>query len=186
MISLQKGQEINLTKEVPEMRRMLIGLGWCAQKELFGSEYDLDALALLLRDGKLKDDSDMVYYGALRHPSDAVVCKGVCVSRGAEDAEQIVVNLDKMPEDVNEIVIVVKIYKAEERNQTFDRVKNAYVRLVDENDTPVVKYPLTEGDAGCTTMIFGKIYRHEDEWKFNALGQGTDDKTIDDVAARFK
>lgn len=187
MISLQKGQEVSLTKEAPEMRRILIGLGWRVQREFPG--YDLDAFALLLRDGKLKDDSDIVYYGALNHPSGAVVHQGVYASRGDSDdidVEQIAVDLDKMPEDVTEIVIAVNIYKTKERNQTFDGVDCAYVRLVDENGTPVVKYPLTEGDVGCTTMIFGKIYRHDGEWKFNALGQGTEDKSIDDVAARFK
>ena len=105
---------------------------------------------------------------------------------GDGDDEQIVVELSKVPPEYDKIVIVVNIYQARQRNQDFGRIQNAFIRLVDgRNDKEILKYNLSEDYSGMTAMIFGEIYRHNGEWKFSAVGQGTNDNSITELANRY-
>ncbi len=72
----------------------------------------------------------------------------------------------------DKIVVVVNIYQAVQRKQHFGMIKNAFIRIVDaRNNTELCKYDLSEDYSNMTAMIFGEIYRHNGEWKFNAMGQ---------------
>jgi stress response protein SCP2 len=106
--------------------------------------------------------------------------------QGEGDDEQIIVDLAKMPSEYDRIVIVVNIYQAYQRKQHFGLIKNAFIRLVDaKTNTEMCKYNLSEDYSGMTAMIFGEIYRHEGEWKFNAIGQGTKDSGLGELANRY-
>ena len=105
---------------------------------------------------------------------------------GEGDDEQIVVDLDKIPPQYDRIVVIVNIYHALQKNQHFGMIQNAFIRLVDaRNNKEICRYNLTESYPGITAMVFGEIYRHNGEWKFNAIGQGTNDGSISDVAKRY-
>ena len=105
---------------------------------------------------------------------------------GEGDDEQIVIDLDRVPSEYDKIVIVVTIYQAQQRKQHFGLIENAFIRLVDgKNDQEILKYNLTEDYSGMTAMIFGEIYRHNGEWKFGAIGQGTKDTSIGDLCRRY-
>ena len=98
---------------------------------------------------------------------------------GEGDDEQIVVDLSRLPAEYDRIVIVVNIYQALQRKQHFGMIENAFIRLVDgKTNREMCKYNLTENYSGMTAMIFGEVYRHNGEWKFNAMGQGTNDPGI--------
>lgn len=198
-ISLQKGQKVSLTKENAGLNRVVVGLGWDEVKpaggglfsSLFGSksaDIDCDASAILLKDGKFTAKEDIVYFGNLRHKSDTVIHMGDNLTgAGDGDDEQIVVDLANIPSQYDKVIIVVNIYQAEKRNQHFGMIGNAFCRLVDaRNNVELLKYNLTENYSGMTAMIFGEIYKHNGEWKFNAIGQGTTDAGIGQIAARFK
>ena len=86
----------------------------------------------------------------------------------------------------DKIVVVVNIYQAVQRKQHFGMIKNAFIRIVDaRNNTELCKYDLSEDYSNMTAMIFGEIYRHNGEWKFNAMGQGTTDPGLGELANRF-
>ncbi len=105
---------------------------------------------------------------------------------GDGDDEQIVVDLSRVPQQYDRIVIVVNIYQAVQRKQHFGMIQNAFCRLVDErNNREMCQYNLTEDYSGMTAMIFGEVYRHNGEWKFNAIGQGTTDTGIGELAGRY-
>ena len=105
---------------------------------------------------------------------------------GEGDDEQIVVDLAAIPAEYDRIVIVVNIYQAYQRKQHFGMIQNAFIRLVDgRNNTEMCKYNLSEDYSNMTAMIFGEIYRHNGEWKFNAVGQGTNDPGLGELANRF-
>ncbi len=193
-ISLQKGQKVNLSKESAGLSKIMIGLGWdeVQQKKrgLFApkpQEIDCDASALLLSDGKLRRKEDLVFFGNLRHDSGAVLHMGDNLTgAGDGDDEQIGVDLAQVPAQYDRIVIVVNIYQAVERRQNFGMIQNAFIRLVDgRNNNEICKYNLTEDYSGMTAMIFGEVYRHNGEWKFNAIGQGTSDRSIGELANRY-
>ena len=197
-VNLQKGQKIDLTKENPGLKHVMVGLGWDEAKQsggllkaLFGGgtqNIDCDATAILLNsDGKLADKKDIVYFGNLTHKSNAVKHMGDNLTgAGDGDDEQIFVDLEKIPESYSKIVFVVNIYEARARNQNFGLIKNAFIRLVDnDKKTEICRYDLSENYNGMTAMIFGEIYRHNGEWKFSAIGQGTADNSIGDLAKRY-
>ena len=195
-VSLQKGQKVSLSKGNDGLNRVVVGLGWDEAPRgggllgaLFASApIDCDASAIMLRNGKLVDTKDIVYFGNLKHRSGTVVHMGDNLTgAGDGDDEQIVIDLARVPAEYDRIVMVVNIYQAAQRNQSFGMIRNAFIRIVDgRNNMEMCKYNLSENYNGMTAMIFGEVYRHNGEWKFNAIGQGTTDNSIANLAARYK
>jgi len=193
-VSLQKGQKISLSKDNAGLSSVTVGLGWdeVQQKKGFFAKreraVDCDASALLLKNGKLAGKEDIVYFAHLKHTSGSVVHRGDNLTgAGAGDDEQIMVDLDRVPYDVDRIVFVVNIYQAVERRQHFGMIKNAFIRIVDNrNNNEICRYNLTDDYSGSMAMIFGEIYKHGNEWKFNAMGQGTPDAGLGELANRFR
>lgn len=192
-VSLQKGQKISLTKDNAGLNQVVVGLGWdeVAQKRGFFAakpkQIDCDASVLMLSSGKLRGNDDLVYFGNLRHKSSSVQHLGDNLTgAGDGDDEQIIVELAKVPEQYDRIVFVVNIYEAVERKQHFGMIQNAFCRVIDgRNNQELCRYNLTEDYSGMTSMIFGEIYRHGEEWKFSAIGQGTQDAGLGKLAQRF-
>lgn len=193
-ISLVKGQKVSLTKDNPGLTKVVVGLGWDEVEQPKGGSFapkpkpiDCDASAILLRNGKFCNKSDLVYFGQLQHPSGTVRHMGDNLTgAGDGDDEQIVVDLLKVPAEYDRIVIVVNIYDCLLRKQHFGMINNAFIRLVDgRTGAEMCKYNLTESYQGSTAMIFGEIYRHNGEWKFNAIGQATNDSGIGDLTRRY-
>ena len=192
-ISLQKGQKVSLTKEKAGLDRIVIGLGWDEVERKRGffapkpTAIDCDASALVLQNGKLKGKEDIVYFGNLKHHTGAIMHMGDNLTgAGAGDDEQIIVELSKIPEKYDKIILVVNIYDAYKRKQHFGMIKNAFIRLVDERDgKEVCRYNLSESYDNMTAMVFGEVYHHNGEWKFNAVGQGTQDEGLGQLAQRY-
>ncbi len=191
-ISLAKGQKISLTKESTGLRNVKIGLGWDAVKKGFFSrkkDIDCDASVIMLgADGKLKSNEDIVYYGNLCHKSGSIKSQGDNrTGAGEGDDEQILIVLDSVPEEYEKLEFVVTIYEAKERQQNFGLINNAYIRVIDaDKNIEICRFALTDDYSGMTAMIFGEMYRHNNEWKFNAIGQGTWDGSISEMAKRFR
>ncbi|CAH1209709.1 Tellurium resistance protein TerD [Candidatus Nitrotoga sp. BS] len=173
-ISLQKGGNVNLSKEAPSLTKMVIGLGW-DPRATDGTEFDLDGSAFLLKaDGKARSDADFIFYNNLKSADGSVSHAGDNKSgEGAGDDEKIMIDLTKVPAEISKISIGVTIHDAEARKQNFGMVANAYIRCLDANgDKEVARYDLSEDSSTETAMIFGEIYRAGAEWKFKAVGQG--------------
>lgn len=176
-ISLQKGANVNLSKSAPGLTKALLGLGWDA-RSTDGAAFDLDASALLLgANGKVRSDADFVFYGN-KATADGSVSHGGdnLTGEGEGDDEQITINLSTVPADVERIALVVSIYEANERSQTFGQVRNAFIRLANaDTNTEEVRYDLSEDYSTETAVIFAEVYRNNGEWKFKAIGQGFGD-----------
>ena len=186
-INLQKGQKVELKKsDGSSLKRVVVGLGW--DMAVSGRAIDCDASAFACKNGKLTDKNDIVYFGHLTHKSGSIVHTGDNLTGAGEgDDEQIIVDFSKLPSDYDKIVFVVNIYQAVARKQNFGMIENAFIRIVDaESNTELCKYNLSENYDGMTAMIFGEIYLRNGQWKFNAIGQGTKDTDISELAARFK
>lgn len=191
-VNLQKGQKVSLTKEAPQAHRILVGLGWDAKKNGFfggGSDFDLDASCFALRDGRLTSKKDICYFGNKNVMKNAIYHHGDNLTGdGDGDDEQITVDLDKLDSDVDKIVFVVNIYMAKMRRQSFGDVKNAFIRLVDENTgAELFRYNLSDGSVDKVAgLIFAEIYKHNDEWKFNAIGEGTKEASVEKLANLYE
>lgn len=192
-ISLQKGQKVSLSKDNAGLSNVLIGLGWDEVKQSRGlfapkpQAIDCDASILMLQDGKLRGKGDIIYYGNLRHESGTVQHMGDNLTgAGDGDDEQILVDLSRIPQTYDKLVIVVNIYQAMQRKQHFGLIQNAFCRLVNQNNnTEMCRFNLTDNYSGTTALIFGEVYRHNGEWKFNAMGQGTNDPGLGELANRY-
>lgn len=196
-INLVKGQKIDLTKGSTNLSEVMVGLGWDPVEKkggflssLFGaSNIDCDASVLLLNgNDKLKNQKDVVYFRNLKNSNQSIVHMGDNLTGdGAGDDEQIMLHLNKIPSDVKKIVFVVNIYDCKNRNQDFGMIKNAYIRILDKNtNSEMCKFNLTEDYAGKTSIIVGEVYRNDTEWKFNAVGQGTNDTSLSQIVQKYK
>ena len=174
-INLQKGQKVDLTKGNPSLTKIMVGLGWDVNRYDGGADFDLDASAFLLgANGKVISDSDFVFYGNLKHNSGSVEHMGDNLTgEGEGDDEQIVVDLSKVPANVEKIAFTVTMYEAEQRRQNFGQVSNSYIRILDETtNQEIIHYDLGEDFSIETAVVVGELYRHNGEWKFNAIGSG--------------
>ncbi len=178
-VNLSKGQRVSLDKN---MTMALVGLGWDPNRYDGGFDFDLDASAFLLgKNGKVRSDSDFVFYGNQEHNSGSVKSMGDDTSGGNSeegDDEQIFIDFSKVPADIDKIAITVTIYDAPVRKQNFGQVSNAYVRVArisgpsDTVGTEVLRFDLGEEFSVETAIVVCEIYRNGSEWKFNAVGAG--------------
>jgi tellurium resistance protein TerD len=172
-VSLSKGGNVSLTKEAPGLANIIVGLGWDVRTTT-GADFDLDASAIACRDGKVVTDQHFVFFNNLKSPDGAIVHQGDNLTGAGEgDDEQIKVALNTLPAEIDKIVFPVSIYDADNRQQSFGQVRNAFIRIVnDANQAEIARYDLSEDASTETAMVFGEVYRHGAEWKFRAIGQG--------------
>lgn len=173
-ISLSKGGNVSLSKEVPGLAAVSVGLGWNA-RSTDGSPFDLDASAFMLKeDGKVRSDADFIFYNQKKSADGSVEHLGDNRT-GAGEGDDEVVNLDlaRLPADVGRVVFGVTIHDAADRRQNFGMVSGAYIRVINRADgVEIARYDLSEDASTETAMVFGEVYRHNTEWKFKAIGQG--------------
>ncbi|WP_198078998.1 TerD family protein [Acinetobacter calcoaceticus] len=182
-INLEKGQKISLQKaDGSSLQQVFLGVGWdIAKSKGFlgfggGDNIDLDASVILFDENKKM--LDVVYFaqlqskdGSIRHSGDNLTGAG----RG--DDEVIRVNLNQIPLHVKSLVFTVNSF----RGQTFEKVENAFCRLVDQsNNQEIASYKLSSQGAH-TGLIIAKIYRHNDAWKMHAIGENVHGRTFKDI-----
>lgn len=174
-ISLAKGQKVDLTKSNPGLKKIIVGLGWDTNKYDGSNAFDLDTTAFLTTEtGKVSSDTDFIFYNNLRHASGCVEHMGDNLTgMGEGDDEQIKVDLSLVPAHIQKITFTTTIHEAMERNQNFGQVSNAYIRVIDEGTgAELIRYDLGEDFSIETALVVGALYRHNGEWKFNAVGSG--------------
>lgn len=166
---------MDLTKTNPGLTKAIIGLGWDTNRYSGGHDFDLDASAFLTdANNRVINDLDFIFYNNLIHSSGSVEHTGDNrTGEGEGDDEQIKINFSKVPSHVHRIAITVTIHDAEARSQNFGQVSNAFVRLVDEDTgSEVLRYDLGEDFSVETAVVICELYRHNGDWKFNAIGSG--------------
>ena len=169
-INLQKGQRESLNAQ-----KFIIGLGWDTNSYSTGVDFDLDASVFILGENKkILSDKHFVFYNNLNSPNDAVVHSGDNLTGdGDGDDEQVIVDLSKIDANATEICVVITIHDAENRKQNFGQVRNSFIRIVDANSNQeLLKYELEEDFSVETAVEFGRIYKRNGEWKFEAVGAG--------------
>lgn len=173
-IELQKGGNVNLNKEAPGLKRIHLGLGWDVRAS-DGAAFDLDASAFLLTAaGKVRGDHDFIFYNQPKSAEGAVEHMGDNrTGAGDGDDEVVIVDLAKVPADVDKVAVCVTIHDAEAKRQNFGMIAKAYVRCLNaDSNAEIVRYDLSEDYSVETALTFGEIYRNGTDWKFRAVGQG--------------
>ena len=176
-VNLSKGQRVSLDKGIV---KAIIGLGWDTNKYDSGYDFDLDACAFMLgANGKVLRDEDFIFYNNLVSRNDAVTHMGDNLTgEGDGDDETIIIDFPKVPNEVQKIAITVTIHDAIARKQNFGQVSNAYVRVAkmtsaeDMTGEEVLRFDLMEDFSIETAIVVCEIYRHNNDWKFNAVASG--------------
>lgn len=183
-VSLEKGQKINLEKaDGGSLQQVFLGVGWdvAKSKGFFGfgggsEDIDLDASCVLFDENK--QALDVVYFGQLQSRDGSIQHSGDNLTgEGEGDDEVIRVNLNAIPAQVKSLVFTVSSF----RGQTFEKVNNAFCRLVDQSSKQeVARYSLSTQGAH-TGLIIAKIYRHNGAWKMHAIGENVHGRTFKEI-----
>lgn len=186
-VNLKKGGRVSLTKDAGFVKGM-IGLGWDTNRYQGSAEFDLDLVIFECNEQKrCISERYMVFYNnpALADPEGAIIHSGDNrTGAGDGDDETAKIDLSKVSPEVQSIIIAVTIHGAKVNNQNFGLVDNAFVRLVDESGTEVLRYDLGEDFSIQTSVVFAEIYRNGDDWKFRAVGEGYE-KELEDLCREY-
>lgn len=169
-INLEKGQRVNVN-----LPKFVVGLGWDGNASASGQEFDLDASVFILGENKkVLSDGHFVFYNNLVSPDGAVEHTGDNLTgAGDGDDESIKVDFSKISPQTVELCFVVTIHNAEERHQNFGQVRNSFVRIYNpDTKEEILKYELDEDFSIETAVEFGRLYKKNNEWKFEAVGVG--------------
>jgi len=171
VINLRKGDKVAVG-----FTNITVGLGW-EPNEGTGAEFDLDVSAIMIDSNRKMPNKDyFVFYNNLVSPDGAVTHTGDDPdgkSSDGDDDESLIIDLNKVNNSVQEILFVVTINDAVQNKQNFGQVRDSYIRLVDNsNGKEVMKYELGEDFSIETGIEFGRLYKRNNEWKFDASGVG--------------
>lgn len=180
-VSLSKGGKVSLVKAAADagianaaaLTKLMVGLGWDVNRYDGGAAFDLDAAAFMLAgNGKVRSSDDFIFYNqkvgpGVEHMGDNRT------GEGEGDDEVINVDLSQVPADIERISFTVTIDQADTKNQNFGMVENSYIRICDAvSGTELIRYDLGEDFSVETAVVVADLYKHNGEWKFNAIGSG--------------
>jgi len=160
------GANAALTAENPGLSDLLIGFGW----EIIpshGPQAELVPLAIMCdADGRSLSNDHLVFFNQIASAD------GSLEFRDDRDDEEIDVALAQVPAEVAKIVFIVYIDPDVRGAGNFSSVRSAYMRIATQDNRELVRFDLPSGNRSIDVLMFGELYRHRDDWKFRALGQG--------------
>lgn len=163
-IEVVKGQKTEITKTNPGLKAIVIDLEW---KVPMGMEVDASAF-LLGANGKVPKDEDFVFYSNPKDRSNSVLY----VDQDPAN-KQLKINLNTIPSEIQRIAFSVTIYDALVRKQNFGQIWDLHIKILNGvNNTEICKLNLGNGLTVENALVLGELYRHNGEWKFNAIGSG--------------
>ena len=174
------GSNAALTAENPGLEKVLLGIGWDMVPSR-GPQAELVPMVIMCgADGRAVSDDHLVFFNQIVSP------EGSISFAGAEDHEQIDVDLNRVPDGVHKIVVLLYVDPEVRGPGTFGAVKNASLRVATEQTRELLRFSVPSGNLDkINAMILGELYRHSGGWKFRALGQGYE-TGLSAVAADFK
>lgn len=172
-VTLSKGQKVDLTKSHPGLQNVVVGLGWNINQQ--GSNFDLDASAFLLGEsGKVNSDQDFVFYNNPNGGNGSIIYSGDNrTGAGAQDDEQIRIDLARVPSHIHRVAFTITIHDAQMKGQNFGQISDSYVRIFNEQThEELLRFNLGRDFTVETAIVAAELYRHNGEWKFNAIASG--------------
>lgn len=171
-IQLSKGERFNLFQDA-NLHKVSFALGWRMNQTT--ESYDIDASVFMLgADGKIPNERYFVFYNNLRSLDESLHHLGNHkTGKGKGDNETIDVDLNKINPAIAEIIFVVTIHEAQAKNQNFSQINNAFIRIYNpETGSELACYNLKENFSQETAVEFGRLYKKDGKWRFQAVGQG--------------
>jgi tellurium resistance protein TerD len=171
MAAMKRGANVSLSREIPGLSGLVVGVNWNAGSESTLNDNLVMATILCGADGRALSDEHFVFFNQLASPELSVhqVDKAL-----AGDQEQVEIELGAVPAEVQRLVVAVYINEGPGQRRTLGQLRSCVVRVLNlaGNGELVRSEDLAAGLAGETAMTLGEVYRHQGEWKFKVLGQG--------------
>jgi tellurium resistance protein TerD len=183
MAEMKRGANVALTREIPGLTGLVLGVHWNAGAER-GLDDNLVFAALLCgADGRVRSDRDFVFFNQLASP-DMSVQRLEQVLNG--DSEQVEIDLPTVPADIDRIVLVLYINDNPALRRTLGQLRSCYIRVLNltDNKELVRSEELARAFQSETAVALGEVYRNGPDWKFKVLGQGYS-KGIAGIAADY-
>lgn len=170
-LNLKKGVSLDLTKVLPSLKNLTVGLGWNPAQE---NSMDLDVFGLAMHQGKVLSSNDVIFFQQRTVVPGIVLSEDNRTGEGEGDDETIKISLDNIPSDITEVGIFVNIFEAEKKNQNFGMVQGSYCRLVDDvTGKEEAIFVLNESDAALYNAFhFVTFKRNITGWTFDIIAKG--------------
>ena len=187
-LNLSKGDILDLTKEAPSLKHVILGAGWDVNVA-GGDNFDLDISAFLLdANHRVTNPSTQVVYFRQMNQTGIYLEGDNLTGAGEGDDERINIDLDMIPTNIHEIVFNVNIYEAMKKRQTFGMIQNSYIRLLDKdnNERELCRFELKKMAANATAVIFAKLARTPSGgWTFEAIGDSLVVQDLNQLLIRY-
>lgn len=175
VLNLKKGQMLNLTKKEPGLNHVKVGAGWdVADRGQQSIDIDIAALLLNEHDVVTQIPDDVIFFNN-KVGSGIKLLRDNRTGTGNGDDETIEITLNEIRDDIYKVLLVVTIFEADRKRQSFGMVRNSYIRILDsdKNDAEICRYELREGSADSTAVVFAYLEKDSDgDWSFKAVGEG--------------
>lgn len=183
MAEMKRGANAALTREIPGLTGLVLGMKWNAGAERVLEENLVFAAVLCGADGRARNDEDFVFFNQLSSPEESVQERDEALGG---DQEQILVELTAVPADIDRIVAVLYVNDNPAQKRTLGQLRSCVIRVLDARDNRelVRSEELATAFTAETAVALGEVYRHDGGWKFKVLGQGYS-KGITGIAADY-
>jgi tellurium resistance protein TerD len=174
MADMRRGANVALTREVPGLKGLVLGVKCNAGAETVLAENLVFAVILCGADGRARTDEDFVFFNQLASPELSV--QQLETALGGDD-EQIEVDLQAVPADVDRLVAIVYVNDGVASRRTLGQLRSCVIRVLDVagNRELVRSEDLAPALTSETALVLGEVYRDRAAaggWKFKVLGQG--------------
>jgi tellurium resistance protein TerD len=171
MAVMRRGSNVSLSREVPGLKSLILGVHWDANREQALSDSLVVATVLCDEHSKALSNDHFVFFNQLSSPEESVT---LAESTLGSDLEQIEVDLDRVPADVSRIAVVLYINAGLGLRRTLGQLHDCTVRVVNTADGKelVRSENLATSLSSENALSLGEVYRHQGEWKFKVIGDG--------------
>jgi tellurium resistance protein TerD len=183
MAEMKRGANVALTREIPGLSGVVLGMKWNAGAERALEDNLVFAAILCGTDGRARSDQDFVFFNQLASPEASV--RDLEQALGG-DNEQIEVDLPTVPAEIDRIVVVLYVNDGPAQRRTLGQLRSCVIRVLNRADSRelVRSEELASAFVTETAVALGELYRHDGGWKFKVLGQGYS-KGVSGVAADY-
>lgn len=183
MAEMKRGANVELTREIPGLRGVVLGMSWNAGGERVLDESLVFAAILCGPDGRARNDQDFVFFNQLSSPELSVQQLEKALG---PDREQIEIDFATVPAEVERIVVVLYVNDGPAQRRTLGQLRSCSVRVLDIADSRelVRSEELAPSFSTETAVALGEVYRHDGGWKFKVIGQAYD-KGVAGIASDY-
>ena len=171
MAEMKRGANVALTREIPGLKGLVLGMSWNAGAERVLDENLVFAAILCGANGQARSDKDFVFFNQLSSAEQSVQQLEQAMG---DDREQIEIDLAGVPGDVDRIVAALYVNEGPAQRRTLGQLRSCVIRVLDaaDNRELVRSEDLASSLSAETAVVLGEVYRHDNGWKFKVLGQG--------------